>query len=155
MTKDVIISIRGLQVLVDENGEQEPVEVLNTGQYYYKNHQHYILYDEPAEGFEETTHNILKFNEKKLEVRKRGLLEVHMIFEENKKNISMYQTPFGRMDMGIATTRIALTEQPERIVLEVNYALEMSGNYVGDCNIQVLVQARTKENLALQSRPVS
>ena len=26
-----------------------------------------------------------------------------MIFEENKKNISMYQTPFGRMDMGIAT----------------------------------------------------
>ena len=52
MTKDVIISIRGLQVLVDENGEQEPVEVLNTGQYYYKNHQHYILYDEPAEGFE-------------------------------------------------------------------------------------------------------
>ena len=78
-----------------------------------------------------------------------------MIFEENKKNISMYQTPFGRMDMGIATTRIALTEQPERIFLEVDYALEMSGNYVGDCNIQVLVQARTKENLALQSRPVS
>ena len=84
MTKDVLISIRGLQVLVDEEGVQEPVEVLNTGQYYFKNNQHYILYDEPAEGFEETTHNILKFNKQKLEVRKRGLLEVHMIFEENK-----------------------------------------------------------------------
>ncbi|HIX77795.1 MAG TPA: DUF1934 domain-containing protein [Candidatus Fusicatenibacter merdavium] len=149
MTKDVIISIRGLQVLVDENGEQEPVEVLNAGQYYYKNNQHYILYDEPAEGFEETTHNILKFNKNKLEVRKRGLMEVHMIFEENKKNISMYQTPFGVMDMGIATTRIELTEEPERIFLEVDYALEMGGSYVGDCNIQLLVQARTKENLAL------
>lgn len=30
MTKDVLISIRGLQVLVDEEGVQEPVEVLNT-----------------------------------------------------------------------------------------------------------------------------
>ena len=117
MTKDVLISIRGLQVLVDEEGVQEPVEVLNTGQYYFKNNQHYILYDEPAEGFEETTHNILKFNKQKLEVRKRGLLEVHMIFEENKKNISMYQTPFGVMDMGIATTRIELMEEPERIFL--------------------------------------
>ena len=42
MTKDVLISIRGLQVLVDEEGVQEPVEVLNTGQYYFKNNQHYI-----------------------------------------------------------------------------------------------------------------
>lgn len=151
MTKDVIISIRGLQMLVDEDGEQEPVEVLNAGQYYYKNNQHYILYDEPAEGFDETTHNIIKFNDRKLEVRKRGLLETHMIFEENKKNLSMYQTPFGIMDMGIATTRIQLSEQPERIFLEVDYALEMNGSYVGDCSIQLLVRARTRENLALRS----
>ena len=149
MTKDVLISIRGLQVLVDEEGVQETVEVLNTGQYYFKNNQHYILYDEPAEGFEETTHNILKFNKQKLEVRKRGLLEVHMIFEENKKNISMYQTPFGVMDMGIATTRIELMEEPERIFLEVDYALELNGSYVGDCNIQLEVRERTKENLSL------
>lgn len=149
MTKDVLISIRGLQILVDEEGEQEPVEVLNTGQYYWKNNHHYIIYDEPEEGFDETTHNILKFSEKKLEVTKRGLMEVHMIFEENKKTISMYQTPFGMMDMGIATTRIAMNETPECILLEVDYALELNGSYVGDCNIQIQVRARTKENLSL------
>lgn len=150
MTKDVLISIRGLQILIDEDGEQEPVEVLNAGQYYYKNNQHYILYDEPEEGFDEITHNILKFNEKKLEVRKRGLMEVHMVFEENKKNLSMYQTPFGVMDMGIATTRIALEESRERIGLQVEYALELNGSYVGDCCIQIEVRARTKENLSLE-----
>lgn len=149
MTKDVLISIRGLQILVDEEGEQEPVEVLNTGQYYWKNNHHYIIYDEPEEGFDETTHNILKFSEHKLEVTKRGLMEVHMIFEENKKTISMYQTPFGMMDMGIATTGIVLNETPECILLEVDYALELNGSYVGDCNIQIQVRARTKENLSL------
>lgn len=150
MTKDVLISIRGLQILVDEEGEQEPVEVLNTGQYYWKNNHHYIIYDEPEEGFDKMTHNILKFSEKKLEVTKRGLMEVHMIFEENKKTISMYQTPFGMMDMGIATTRIAMNETPECIFLEVDYALELNGSYVGDCNIQIQVRARTKENLSLE-----
>lgn len=149
MTKDVIISIRGLQILVDEDGEQEPVEVLNTGQYYYKNNKHYIIYDEPEEGFDEMTHNVLKFTDRTLEVTKRGLMEVHMIFEENKKNISMYQTPFGIMDMGIATTRIYLDEKPERIYLEVDYALELNGTYAGDCKIQIEVRARTKENLSL------
>lgn len=72
-----------------------------------------------------------------------------MIFEENKKNLSMYQTPFGVMDMGIATTRIELMEEPERIFLEVDYALELNGSYVGDCSIQLEVRERTKENLSL------
>ena len=38
MEKDVLISIRGLQYLMDEeSGEQEPVEVMTTGSYYKKN----------------------------------------------------------------------------------------------------------------------
>lgn len=37
MEKDVLISIRGLQYLMDEeSGEQEPVEVMTTGSYYKK-----------------------------------------------------------------------------------------------------------------------
>ena len=33
--------------------------------------------------------------------------------------------------------------------LEVDYALELNGSYVGDCNIQLEVRERTKENLSL------
>ena len=32
---------------------------------------------------------------------------------------------------------------------EVDYALELNGSYVGDCNIQLEVRERTKENLSL------
>ena len=42
MEKDVLISIRGLQYLMDEeSGEQEPVEVMTTGSYYKKNGHHF------------------------------------------------------------------------------------------------------------------
>ena len=47
MTKDVLISISGLQFAGGENSE--PVEVITSGSYYKKNGRHYILYDEVAE----------------------------------------------------------------------------------------------------------
>ena len=59
MTKDVMISISGLQYIVGA-GEEEPVpvEVVMGGQYYKKNGQHYLIYDETVDGFEGTTHNL-------------------------------------------------------------------------------------------------
>ena len=53
MTKDVLISISGLQFAGGENSE--PVEVITSGSYYKKNGRHYILYDEVAEDTAGTT----------------------------------------------------------------------------------------------------
>ena len=41
MTKDVLISISGLQFAGGENSE--PVEVITSGSYYKKNGRHYIV----------------------------------------------------------------------------------------------------------------
>ena len=43
MTRDVIVSISGLQMDVDA---ETPLEVITMGNYYFKNGKHYILYDE-------------------------------------------------------------------------------------------------------------
>ena len=53
MTKDVIVSISGLQMPAE--GEAEPVEVITVGDYYQKNGKHYVLYEEVNEGFEGST----------------------------------------------------------------------------------------------------
>ena len=47
MTKEVIVTIRGLQ-----NGPQtdgEPIEMMVVGEYFYRNNNHYILYEEVME----------------------------------------------------------------------------------------------------------
>ena len=61
MTKDVIVSISGLQMPAE--GEAEPVEVITVGDYYQKNGKHYVLYEEVNEGFEGSTKNIIKMQE--------------------------------------------------------------------------------------------
>ena len=48
MTKDVIIRICGLQAGPETDGE--PIEMIVTGEYFYKNNKHYILYEEVVEG---------------------------------------------------------------------------------------------------------
>ena len=137
MEKDVLISIRGLQYLMDEeSGEQEPVEVMTTGSYYKKNGHHFLIYDEATEGFDMMTHNMIKFTENALEVRKRGLIDVHMIFEEDKKNISFYHTPYGMINMGVAATK-------------AEYALDINDSYVGDCVIDIEVRPREGGKLNL------
>ncbi|MCI5649520.1 MAG: DUF1934 domain-containing protein [Fusicatenibacter sp.] len=153
MEKDVIISIRGLQYLTDESGEQEPVEVVTAGMYYKKNGHHYLVYEEATEGFDVATHNVIKFTDKVVEVRKHGLIDVHMVFEEDKKNISFYHTPFGMMNMGIAATKVKVTEKQDQILLRAEYALDINDGYVGDCEIDIEVRNRRGKQAESAERP--
>lgn len=83
MTKEVMVSIKGLQF--DQSADSEEIETIQWGQYYKKNGTHYVIYDELMEGCEEPTKNIIKFRERELNLTKRGLVNVYMVFEENKK----------------------------------------------------------------------
>ncbi len=53
MTKEVMVSIRGLQF--DQEMDSEEIETIQWGQYYKKNDTHYIIYDELMEGCDEPT----------------------------------------------------------------------------------------------------
>ena len=44
MNKDVLIHVRGLQ-LMETDDEQEPIEIVVPGQYYFRNGSHYLRYE--------------------------------------------------------------------------------------------------------------
>ena len=69
MTKDVIVSISGLQMDADQ---AMPLEVITVGSYYYKNGKHYILFDEMSEDGQEQTRNTIKITDNRVDVIKKG-----------------------------------------------------------------------------------
>ncbi len=140
MTKDVLVSVRGLQM--SEVNNEDSLETISPASYYKKNGHHYLVYDEVAEGFDKTTHNIMKFNEDLLDLTKKGLINVHMIFEEEKSNLTSYHTPFGDVMIGIDTDSIQLTEEDDHIQLLVDYALEANYQHLADCKITVDIKPR-------------
>ena len=135
MTKDVLVTIKGLQSL-EETSDAEEVELVAKGDYYFKNGHHYIFFEERIEGFTEPTKNSIKISGNSVEVKKKGLTNVQMIFEENKKNLTYYATPFGNLQMGIAATKIDIKEQENSLDLLID------AEHAADCQISVNVKEK-------------
>lgn len=144
MTKEILLSIKGLQFLEDNN--EDEIEVITTGTYFQKDGRHYIKYDEVMEGMDGKIQNLIKINDKSMEVTKKGLSNVHMVFEENKKNVTYYDTPFGNLLVGIAATNINLNESKDIIDVKVDYALEVNYEHLADCSISMNIQAKDMKN---------
>ncbi|MDE6607222.1 MAG: DUF1934 domain-containing protein [Lachnospiraceae bacterium] len=140
MKKEVLLAIKGLQFEADQ--DENKVETINFAEYYSKNDQHYVIYDEITEGFPESTKNIIKFKDHSLDLTKRGLVNVHMVFEENKKNMTNYSTPYGNILIGIDAKKVTCTEKEEQIMVDVEYALEVNYEYLADCKIQMNIRSK-------------
>ena len=118
------------------------MEVITAGDYYKKNNKHYVIYDELVEGFEGVTKNVIKVHEDCVDITKKGIMNVHMVFEKNKKNITCYETPFGNMMLGINASDIQITEEEDAISVDVKYALELNYEHLADCSIRMAIQSR-------------
>ena len=143
MTKEVLVSISGLQMAPDE--QTDSVEVIAPGEYYYRNNKHFVIYDEVAEGESEATKNIIKFNDDMMEVTRKGPANVHLVFENNKKNVTYYYTPFGSLNVGIEARSIEVTEEENEIKVNVKYALEVNYEHVAECDIVLTVKSKGSE----------
>ena len=140
MTKDVLLFIKGLQF--ESEDETNDLETVTAAEYYKKNNNHYVIYEEAMDGFRDTTKNIIKWNGQILDLTKKGLVNVHMIFEEKKKNVTDYKTPFGSILIGIDTHQISVEESEKQIRVNVDYALEINYEHLADCQISMDVRAR-------------
>lgn len=147
MTKQVLLTIAGLQYMGEEMND--PVEIVTAGDYYNRNGKHYILYDEVVEGCTGHIQNTIKVGDECLEVMKKGLSNVHMIFEKNKKNMSCYTTPFGSMTIGILASDIDVKESEKNIDIEVKYSLEVNYEHFADCSIQMNIKAKDAGDFSL------
>lgn len=145
MTREVLLTIKGLQFSFEKEGvEEEAIETVMAAEYFNRNGSHYIVYEEPCEDSEEVTQTRIKYRDGYLEVTKKGFANVHMIFEEKKKNISGYSTPFGEILVGIEAKKVKFTEDASHIHVDAEYELEINYEYIADCRIVIEVQAKEK-----------
>ena len=116
MTKDVLVTVRGLQMTPDGD---DTIEVTTTGKYYEK-------------------------DGKPVSVSKKGLINAQMNFEKENKLVSVYETPYGQMEMGVYTTGICLDERDDFLELKLEYLLEINNQHVSDS--EILLQIRPQQN---------
>ena len=148
MEKEVLIHVKGLHMMDAPEGD-EPIEIVVPGEYYFRNGSHYLRYEEMLEDHGDPTVNYIKISPKGMEVRKKGQVNTHMVFEQGKKNMTYYTTPYGTLQMGIAATNLELMESEENLQMKADYALDMNEEHVADCYLAIQVQPRDCKDFVL------
>lgn len=137
MTKDVLVKISGMQFDVQD----EAIELVTRGNYYYKNGKHYVLYEEQPESDGPITKNIVKFNDTRFEMTKKGKEHSYLIFDKNEKTSTVYQTPVGPIQVDVMTQDLEVVETKDELAVKIKYALDINYNFVSECEVSFKVQA--------------
>lgn len=147
MTKEILLSIAGLHLVDGEDGN---IEVVTAGDYYNRGGKHYILYDEVTEGMDGHTSNVIKIGEDSLEITKKGLMNTRLVVEKGKSHRTVYQTPFGDIELSLTGQELTVTETEERIDIRAEYVLAVNEENLSECTIEMNIRPREAGNLNLQ-----
>ena len=140
MTKEVLVTISGIQFTDEPDGE--PIEMITSGSYYKKNGKHYILFEELMEGVDEPVKNTVKLGEESFDITKCGGTSVHLQFEKGKDNLTYYYTPYGSILVGTKTRGVQIEETEQNLHVQVEYALEVNYEHMADCKIVMDVKSK-------------
>ncbi len=77
-----------------------------------------------------------------MDIIKRGVANVHMTFEKNRKNVTCYDTPFGNLMLGIHAKDIRIRERENDISVHVDYSLELNYEHLANCNIRMAIRSK-------------
>ena len=127
----------------------EPIEIVVPGEYYFRNGSHYLRYEEMLEDHGDPTVNYIKISPKGMEVRKKGQVNTHMVFEQGKRNMAFYTTSFGTLEMGMSATNLELKESDSRLDMKVNYSLDLNQEHVADCCLDIHAQGKSAAGFVL------
>lgn len=142
MTKDVLLSIKGLYA--EDNENQDSVETLSPAEFYIKEGVFYIFYEEIIDGMAGITKSRIKYSDKCFELTRKGEVSVHLLFEEGKKTLNTYQMPYGTLVVGLDTRKVSMDETEDEIKIHIDYAMEINYQQVSDNSIDVVIKAVKK-----------
>lgn len=146
MEKEIFITIEGLQEFEDD--DQDNVKVITPGFYYRVLGKHYLMFEEVSEDYSEKIKSLIKLQEGRVEISRRGDLNSYMVFEEGDANSGYLDTPVGRMELLVNTEKIHVLLEEDLLEAQITYLLHINGDFVA--RREILLSARPKGEISLE-----
>ncbi len=144
MTEHILLSISSHQVDLGDDGD---TELITAADYYFKNGKHYIAYTESDTENGGETGNTIKIASDRVDVIRRGVNPVHMVFEQGKHTLACYHTPAGGMMMETQTSNIETQETEEEIRTRIDYMLYLNEQFISECQVTMTMRVKKKASL--------
>ncbi|MBD5084647.1 MAG: DUF1934 domain-containing protein [Clostridiales bacterium] len=145
MTDNVIISIKGKQLYAESSPDE--IELVTSGTLKRDGLGGFTVSYQESEltGLEGTTTK-LHIHGGKVTLLREGNINSQMVFEEGRRHLSMYETPYGELSIGVNTRRMRSTLGEAGGDLEIDYAIEIDNLLAG----QNLFRMNVKKNPSLR-----
>lgn len=141
MDKDVILSIRGQQIF--DNGEPEVTELVTEGTLSSDGDEEYTLsYQESELTGLEGTLTTFQIEKGRVTLLREGQVNSQMVFEQGRRHLSMYNTPYGALSIGVNTRKMKVDLGESGGEIEINYALEVDHAVAGENLFQISIRER-------------
>ena len=145
MEKDVIISIRGTQ---DYSGtDPDTMELVTEGKLAVQDGAPCLSYEESELTGMEGTTTVFQVEPEKVTLLRLGSVQSEMVFEEGRRHMSLYSTPYGNMEIGVRARRLNSTLELTGGRLEIDYDIEINHMLAG----QSLFRIDVRENTPVKS----
>lgn len=146
-SKTVMISILGLQEY--ENADPDSIELTITGKLTRTAHGYHLSYQESELTGMEGTHTSFEISPSHVVLTRTGLMNSEMVFERGVRHLSLYKTPYGNFEIGVATRHIHSTIDENGGELEVNYAIDIDHQLAGENRFSLKVREACVGDTAL------
>lgn len=124
MPDNVIISIKGTQFSAE--GGPDEMELVTAGVLSREGEDRYtISYEESELTGLEGTITVVRVDGPRVTLMREGSINSQMVFEEGQRHLSMYETPYGSLSVGILTRRMRSTLGESGGDLEIDYSIEI------------------------------
>jgi len=138
--KNVIILIRGRQSF--EGAPSEPVELVTEGILRQEKDTYVLSYQESEVTGLAGTLTTFQVEPQCVTLLRVGEFNSQMVFEEGRRHMSLYNTPYGELAMGIRTRRMRWSLNEAGGEIDIDYDVEIDHQVTGVHTFQIRVQER-------------
>jgi Uncharacterized protein conserved in bacteria len=137
MKKKAVISISSNQI----SEKEDTIEVLTPGEYYKKDDYYYAEYDETEISGMEGTTTMLEIYPEKIFLIREGTTSAKMEFEKNRKYITLYNTPYGSLELLIQTKDLKVDIGENGGEILINYNMSVGGQVAQKTELKINIKA--------------
>ena len=129
MEKEVIISIKGMQDF--EQTGKDSIELVTRGNLGRRDGILTLSYEESELTGLEGTLTTIQVEPERVTMMRTGQVNTQMVFQEGRRHLSMYNTPYGAMAVGVNTRHLYAELDETGGDLEIEYAIEIDHAIAG------------------------
>lgn len=137
MKKKAIITVVSKQRGIDDSA----IEVVTPGEYYKEEDCYYAEYDETEISGMEGTKTTLKVSSNTFLLSRQGTTNAEMKFKRDSKDITMYDTPYGVLELKLETKDLKIDLDDNGGEVMIDYNLIIGGQEPQNTVLKVNIRA--------------